>query len=385
MRRANGFRVTLLRMTNTWPLTAREVGGVPAIPPAAAVRVATRVRASIARLHDRMGLPFQVLLERLLGALDGPALCALVELGIPEHLDEPRTAHALAARVDADEDGLERLLAYLASRGCVRRDRRGRYHANRVTKLLTRDGGWDGWARFGGAPWTMAAYAQLGAAARLGTDPVVAAHGVDFFTYLRAHPEAAAAFHDAQAAGARLQAVMCADALPVDGVRSVLDVGGGTGTFLAHLLAADPALTGTVLDQAVAESGARATFAEAGVTGRATFEAGDFFRAVPAGHDLHVLTAIVHDWSDDDCVRILGNCAAALAPGGRICVVETVLEPGRLGSFVQATDALMLALTKGGRERTAERFEALWQHAGLRCVAAPVLPSGGTLFQLQPQ
>ena len=371
-------------MTNTWPLTAREVGGVPAVPPPAAVRIATRVRASIARLHDRMGLPFQVLLERLLGALDGPALCALVELGVPEHLDEPRTAHALAARVDADEDGLERLLAYLASRGCVRRDRRGRYHANRVTKLLTRDGGWDGWARFAGAPWTTAAYAQLGAAARLGTDPVVA-HGVDFFTYLAEHPEAAAAFHDAQAAGARLQAVMCASALPLDGVRSVLDVGGGTGTFLAHLLAAHPALTGTVLDLPVAEPDARAMFAEAGVTDRAAFHAGDFFRALPTGHELHVLTAIVHDWSDDDCVRILGNCAAALAPGGRICVVETVLEPGRLGSFVQATDALMLALTNGGRERTAEQFEALWEHAGLRCVAASPLPSGGTLFQLQPK
>ncbi len=385
MRPASGFRVTLLRMTRTWPLTVREVGGVPAVPPAAAVRVTTRVRASLARMHDRMGLPFQVLLERLFGALDGPALCTLVELGVPDHLDEPRTAREVAARVGANEDALERLLAYLASRGCVRRDRRGRYRANRVTKLLTRDGDWAGWARFGGAPWTLAAYAQLGAAAREGKDPVVAAHGVDFFTYLADHPDAAAAFHDAQAAGARLQAVMCAGSLPLDGVRSVLDVGGSTGTFLAHVLAGHPTLTGAVLDRPEAEAGARATFAEAGVTGRATFESGDFFRAVPSGHDLHVLTAIIHDWGDDDCVRILANCAAGLAPGGSICVVETALEPGRLGSFVQATDALMLALTNGGRERTAEQFDALWPRARLRCVASIALPSGGTLFQLQPQ
>ena len=213
----------------------------------------------------------------------------------------------------------------------------------------------------------------------------MSAHGVDFFTYLLEHPDAAAAFHDAQAAGARLQAVMCAGSLPLNGVHTVLDVGGGTGTFLAHVLAAHPALTGTVLDQPVAEAGARATFAEAGVTNRATFEAGDFFRAVPTGHDLHVLTAIVHDWSDDDCVRILGNCAAALAPGGSICVVETALEPGRFGSFVQATDALMLALTNGGRERTAAQFDALWERAGLRCAESTALPSGGTLFQLRPR
>src|SRR5205807_6118239 len=136
------------------------------------------------RLHDRLGLPFQVLLERLLGALDGPALYALVELGVPDHLDQPCTAQVLAARVGAEEDALERLLAYLASRGCVHRDRHGRYRANRVTKLLMRDGGWAGWARFAGALWTTAAYGQLSAAVRQGADPVVVAHGVDFFTYL---------------------------------------------------------------------------------------------------------------------------------------------------------------------------------------------------------
>src|SRR3954469_19899520 len=370
-------------MTRNWPLTVREVAGVPAIPPAAAVRAATRMRAALARMHDRMALPFQVVLERLLGALDGPALRAVVELGVPDHLDAPRTARELASRVGANEDALERVLAYLASRGCVRRDRRGRYCANRVTKLLTSDGDWAGWVRVGAAPWTMSPYAHLATAVRAGNDPVVAAHGTDFFTYLGEHPEAAVAFHDAQAAGARLQALMCADALPMDGVRSVLDVGGGTGTLLAHLLAVHPTLTGTVLDRSDAEAGACGTFAEAGGASRATFESGDFFRAVPSGYDLHVLTAIVHDWSDDDCVRILTNCAAALPPSGRICVVEFVLEPGRLGSFVQATDALMLAVTRGGRERTAEQFDALWQRAKLRCASTTALPSGGTLFALR--
>src|SRR5437868_1012496 len=181
MRRRSRFHVTLGPMTNQWPLRVREVGGVPAVPPPAVVRVATGVRARLGRVHDRLGLPFQVLLERLLGALDGPALYALVELGVPDHLDQPRTAQVLAGRVGADEDRLERLLAYLASRGCVHRDRRGRYRANRVTKLLRREGGWAGWVSFAGAPWTTAAYAQLHAAVGLRADPVVAAHGVDFF------------------------------------------------------------------------------------------------------------------------------------------------------------------------------------------------------------
>ena len=61
--------------------------------------------------------------------------------------------------------------------------------------------------------WTMAAYAQIVGAVRDGTDPIVASHGVDFFSYLAEHPDAALAFHDAMAAGARLQAVMIGDSL----------------------------------------------------------------------------------------------------------------------------------------------------------------------------
>jgi SAM-dependent methyltransferase len=343
------------------------------------------VRAVLGRTHDAMGLPFQVLLERLTGALDAPALYAFVELGLTEHVATPRPVADIASRSGVPEDALERLLGYLASRGCLRRDRRGRYVANRVTKLLTDADGWSAWVRFLGAPWTMSAYAQVLAAVRDGDDPIAVAHGTDFFSYLAAHPDAARAFHDAQAAGARLQAIMCASTLPLAGVHSVLDVGGGTGTFLSSVLAAHPELRGAVCDLPEAAAGARATFADAGVADRATFEACDFFTAVPSGHDLHILTAIIHDWSDADCVRILRNCTDALAPGGRICVLETALRPGEYGSFVQATDLLMLAFTPGGRERTEPRYAALWEQAGLRCVERHALPSAGTLFDLQPR
>jgi SAM-dependent methyltransferase len=371
-------------MARRWPLRVRDVAGVPAVPRPGVAALATRARAALGLAHDRMGLPFQVLLERLTGVLDAPALYAFVELGVAEHLTAPRHVDEIASRVGVPEDALDRLLGYLASRGCLRRDRHGRYVANRVTKLLTDEGGWCGWVRFLGAPWTMSAYAQLLAAVRDGDDPIAVAHGTDFFSFLAAHPDAAEAFHDAQAAGARLQAIMCADALPLGDVRSVLDVGGGTGTFLSNVLATHPELRGAVCDLPEAAAGARATFAEAGVAERATFESSDFFVAVPTGYDLHVLTAIIHDWSDDDCVRILRSCADALASGGRICVVETALQPGQYGSFVQATDLLMLAFTPGGRERTAAQYDDLWERAGVHCTHRHTLASAGTLFELQP-
>ena len=370
--------------TRAWPLTLRAETGVAVVPPPRAVRATARVRAALAGLQDRLGLPMQVLLERLLGVLDAPALYALVALDLPDRMLQPRSAAELAADAGCDAAMLDRLLAYLASRGCVRRDRRGRYSANRVTRLLTRAGGFAGWVRMMGSPWAMAAYPNVVGAVRDGRDPMVAGNGADFFSYVAAHPDAAAAFHDAMAAGARLQALLLEGSLDLTGVRAVLDVGGSTGSLLAQLLASRSELRGAVLDRPEAAAGARATFAEAAIADRAEFVAGDFFAAVPAGYDLHLLTAVLHDWSDDDCVRILGNCAAALDAGGRIVVVDNELEPGRRNSFAQSTDGLMLAFTPGGRERTKDEFDVLWQRAGLRRERQTTLPSLMTCYELRP-
>ena len=365
-------------------MTLRAEAGVLVVPPARAVRATARLRGALASLGDRLGLPMQVLLERLLGVLDAPALYALVALDLPDRLARRSTAAELASATGCDAHRLDRLLAYLASRGCLHRDRRGRYSANRVTRLLTRDGGFSGWVRMMGSPWAMAAYAHVVDAVREGRDPMIVANGADFFRYLAAHPDAAEAFHDAMAAGARLQALMIGNALELDGVRAILDVGGSTGSLLAQLLSAHPALRGAVLDLPEAEAGALATFAEAGIGDRAEFVAGDFFASVPTGYDLHLLTAVLHDWSDDDCVRILTNCAAALEPGGRMVVVDAELEPGRRNAFAQATDALMLAYTPGGHERTENEFGALWARAGLRCDTQATLPSLLTRYELRP-
>ena len=60
------------------------------------------------------------------------------------------------------------------------------------------------------------------------------------------------------------------------------------------------------------------------------------------------------------------------------------LKPGARNSFAQSTDALMLAFTPGGRERTAEEFGVIWDRAGLRCVKQATLPSLGTRYALEP-
>ena len=109
-----------------------------------------------------------------------------------------------------------------------------------------------------------------------------------------------------------------------------------------------------------------AVLQRAGVTGRVDVVGGDFFTSVPPGCDRYVLQAIVHDWDDDSCVRILTACREALRPGGRVLVLEQTMPDHDGDHLVKALDLEMLVDTGKGRERTRTEFDALFARAGLR-------------------
>ena len=119
------------------------------------------------------------------------------------------------------------------------------------------------------------------------------------------------------AEASRLQADLVASAHDFTACRSVCDVGGGTGTILARVLAANPNVRGVLFDLPEVVADAPTVLAREGVGDRVEVVGGDFFTTVPEGCDRYVLQAIVHDWDDDSVVRILGNVRAAAAPGAR--------------------------------------------------------------------
>jgi hypothetical protein len=108
---------------------------------------------------------------------------------------------------------------------------------------------------------------------------------------------------------------------------------------------------------------AEALLAERGLADRATTVGGDFFDTVPSGADLYVESFILHDWSDDECVRILENVRTAAAPGARLVLFEFVVPEGNTPHMAKMIDLTMLAMLTG-RERTAPEWEALVRRAG---------------------
>jgi hypothetical protein len=340
------------------------------IPPAWLIRPLVATRNGIARVHRGTAPPAVTIFERSLGIIDTKALGVAAELGVADVLgDARRTAAELAATLRVDADALERLLRYLVGRGIFGRGRDGRYRNNRASSLL-RDDGPDSlrpWARFFGAPWHVAIWNHLDHSVRTGGAAAGEALGSEFWRYLtEVDTDAGRVFDDALEAASRLQQDVVAHTYAWPAGSKVCDVGGGTGSLLAAILAANPGCSGVLFDLPVVVAKAGPVLERAGVAARVEIAGGDFFDAVPEGCDRYVLEAVVHDWDDDACVRILTRCRDALAPGGRILVLEQTLPEHDGDDLARALDLEMLVDTGRGRERTRAEFEALFARAGLR-------------------
>ena len=159
--------------------------------------------------------------------------------------------------------------------------------------------------------------------------------------------------------------------------RTILDVGGGTGALLFEVLRAVPGLAGASLDLPRCEAGFQAVAAAAGLTERARFISGDFLESVPPGFETLLLKSVLHNWDDARCATILANCRSALAPGGRIIIVERFLPepPANTARDLSITlSDLNMLRGPGGRERTEQAYRALLGDAGL--AAGRAMPAG---------
>ncbi|MFI9740895.1 methyltransferase [Nocardia sp. NPDC052278] len=196
------------------------------------------------------------------------------------------------------------------------------------------------------------------------TGPEIA-HGAPLFELLKADRDAGASFDRLMTAQHGNEPAAVVSAVDLGWADWAVDVGGGTGALLTQMLSRYPRLAGTLLDQPAVIDRAREFLAHSDVSDRCTTVAGDFFHHVPPGADVYVLSHILHDWDDDDCLMILQACAAAMAQRSRLLIVEAILpdddgapHPARM------LDLVMLAVL-AGRERTLSEYRRLLDGAGL--------------------
>lgn len=148
---------------------------------------------------------------------------------------------------------------------------------------------------------------------------------------------------------------------------------------LHAILRANPDLKGIVFDLPHVVESAKVAAAHAGLQQRVTVIGGDFFKEVPES-DLYLLRYILHDWNDQECIRILENCRRSLRPKGHVAVIEHALgeigEPG----LTPLMDMNMM-VTLSGRERSQAEYRQLLEAAGLRVTKfSPINSANATLI-----
>ena len=311
-------------------------------------------------------------------------LYVAAKLGLADRLaNGPMTVAELAEASGAQADGLYRVLRALASLGIFEETSSRHFALTPLADLLRSDhpGAMRALAIFRGEE-SYRAWGELLHAVMTGETSFNHVYGMGHFDYLAEHSEASAIFDQTMTRGAHRAAAAIAGGYDFGAARVVVDVGGGQGTLIAAVLRAYPHLRGILFDQEHVVAGGARVLEEAGVADRCATASGDFFAALPPGGDLYLLRRIIHDWDDERASTILRRCAEAMAPGGKVLVIEGIIPPGNDPSEIKLLDVQMLVMT-GGRERTAEEYHRLFAAAGLR--PARTLPVAGEIAILEAE
>jgi SAM-dependent methyltransferase len=145
----------------------------------------------------------------------------------------------------------------------------------------------------------------------------------------------------------------------------VLDIGGGSGVYACALLGNDPKLRATVLERPPVDQAARTLLADRGYADRVQVVPGDMFTGpLPADHDLHLFSHVLHDWSEEHVRQLLAASFAALPPGGWLVDHDTHINAAKTGPLPVAEYSVLLMHSTQGKCWSEPELGAFLEHTG---------------------
>jgi hypothetical protein len=325
-------------------------------------------------------------LNRLLQAVAvSRALCTIAELGVADHVRQgsPQPVGALAAATGAHERSLHRVLRYLAANGVFQETAPGLFDHTPLSQALRSDTegsfraaarlfhrffpGWDG----------------LDHAVRTGEPGFNKVFGQPVFDYVMANPEVGPILDAGMTSIHGYETGAMLDAYDFSGIAVLADVGGGNGSLLTGVLSRYPGMRGILFDLGHVVARATDNLNRAGLSDRCQVVEGSFFDTMPTGADAYLFRHIIHDWTDDQSVQILGRCRRVMPRDGRLLLVECVVPSGNAPSLAKDFDMTMLTFP-GGLERTEAEFRALLQASGFRLTSVTPTATMVSVVEARP-
>ena len=310
----------------------------------------------------------------------------LADLGVADRIpsDSSVSVQDLAAACAVLSEPLLRVLRALDAFKIFRVDAAGTVAHTPRSRLLRTDtpNSMHYGARFWTGPGSWGAWGMLDVA-MTGGIPYEAAWGMGRFEYLRQHPDEARAFDDMMANFPDDRHAAVAMAYDFSDADLIADIGGGNGAALRHILNRFPGPRGLIFDR---DDVIEAISPDDLMQGRIFTEKGSFFDEVPGGADIYMMIRVLHDWSDEDCLRILRTCRAAAPPDSDLLIGEQLMhpDPSQNPAVNYLVDVQMMAIFGRARERTEAEFRNLLGETGFSLRQVVPTASATSIIEATP-
>jgi hypothetical protein len=312
--------------------------------------------------------PYAQLIEMAMAHWVSQIVYVAAKLGLADRLaNGPRSAEDLAGPTGTHAPSLYRFMRSLANLGLLTESGSHQFALTPLGEALKT--GAPGSARASiltiASDWWIRGFGELQYSIETGKSGFEKSLGMPIFDYLGRHPEDASLFSETMIGFHGAEPPAVAAAYDFSEAGTVVDVGGASGHLLTTILGRHRAPRGILFDLPHVVRDAPALIESRDLTDRITIDAGSFFERVPDGGDAYLLSHIIHDWSEEQCLTILGHCRRAMRPSGRVLIIEMVLPDGDTPHPGKMLDLMML-VGPGGRERTEREYNELLAKAGFR-------------------
>ena len=317
---------------------------------------------------------YEKTLDLIIGRWRSQILYTGVELGVFEYVSsQPKNASEIAKVLNLDYNLAYRLLRALGSLGLLREGVNRDFTITQQGEFLRKDNPKTlrGIALLEEGPEHYALWKHLPTMIKDGKQNAFPReYGQKLFEFTDSNPLYREVFNQAMNSYSSIQTAWVTDALDgynFSNVNTVCDVGGGQGHLLCSLLVKYPHIKGTVIElDSVIKNNDLLWAEKMGVKDRCSYVGGNMFSKVPAA-DAYIMKMILHDWSDDECVKILSNIYNAASENGRILIAEHLVPGPEEPHFSKLFDIHMMCVATG-KERTVEEYVDLlkktgWNHA----------------------
>lgn len=309
-----------------------------------------------------------VVLELLEAFRRSKTMFAALSLGVFDALAEgPKSRRDLAATLQANDDGLERLLDACVGLQLLRRNGKDYENTHAATAYLTKDSPHrlTGYLHYSNeVMWKL--WANLEDAVREGTHRWKQTYGWEgpLFSHFFKTEKAKREFLMGMHGFGIISSPHVAGAFDLSRYRRFVDLGGATGHLAIAACERWPNLRAVVFDLQDAVPLAREIVDASAVADRIEIVAGDFFAGSLPAADIYALGRILHDWAEEKIIHLLKRIHESLPPHGAVLIAEKLLLDDKSGPrWAQMQNLNMLTCTEG-KERTLGEYESLLRQAG---------------------